>query len=519
MTDYKKESRNNWELFKKIFHVLLVGLVFSSAIYFFSFITADTDLWGHIKFGEDLWASKTILRFDVYSYTAYGSEWINHEWLSELLMYWVYNTFGSLGLLMGKILIGFAIISILSLICLHRRSHPLAYGIVFVISAFIMSPGFMTRPQLLTYIFTSFFMLVFHLYLERQVNLLWSLPLIMVLWVNGHGGFLIGIGMFPVVVACEVISCFIKRSDGSYLRSMILWLILTEISVLINPYGPRLLNFLYESLSVARNISEWGPISIFDFSYMRFKILTILVILSLFIAKKRNRYWEIGIIIIAMVYAFSHQRHTPIFAIVAAPFLSEKLSRLVEKQIRLFDRIDSFQSYIVLNIVVIVLIGYQISHSANKYIKAGFNIIVDPLVYPVYAVHFLKENNIKGNILLPFEWGEYVIWKLHPDSKVSIDGRFRTAYPEKVLDDHFEAVGNDAKWMELLDKYPSDIVLARRNLLSQKMIDTRRDWIYLYSDNISMIFLKSGESQEEILEKFRGKAVIYPRTELSTYFP
>ncbi|MFC1532334.1 hypothetical protein ACFL7M_03060 [Thermodesulfobacteriota bacterium] len=516
MADNRKESKK--EFLKKILYVLLVVMVYSSAVYFFSFITADTDLWGHIKFGKELWESKSLPRFDLYSYTAYGREWINHEWLSELLMYWVYNTFGSPGLLMGKILIGFAIISVLSLICLHRKCHPLIYGIIFVASVFIMSPGFMTRPQVFTFLFTSFFLLVFHLYLERKVNLLWSLPLIMILWVNSHGGFLIGVGLFPVLAACEIISYFIKKKDRRYLRDLILWLILTEVSILINPYGLRLLNFLYESLSVARNISEWGPISIFDFSYMRLKILAILVILSLFIAKKRNRYWEIGIIIIAMVYAFLHQRHTPIFAIIAAPFLTEKLSWLV-KQIRLFDRINSSPNYLVMNIFIILLIGYQISYTTNKYIKAGFNIIVDPRVYPVYAVHFLKENNIKGNILLPFEWGEYAIWKLYPDCKVSIDGRFRTVYPKKVIDDHFEALRSKERWMELLDKYPSDIILARRNPLSEKMIDMRRGWIYVYSDTISMIFLKARETQKEILKKLRGKELIYPKTELSKYFP
>jgi len=518
MKEINQISQNNLELFKKILHVLLAVMVYSSAIYFFSFITADTDLWGHIKFGEEIWESKTLLRSDIYSYTAQGHEWINHEWLSELLMYGVYDIFGSPGLLIGKMLIGFAIIALLSLISCHRYSHPMVYGIVFVISIFIMSPGFMTRPQLMTFLFTSLFLLVFHLYLERKMNFLWSLPLIMILWVNSHGGFLIGVGIFPVVVACEIISCRLKRSDRRHLRGLIFWLILTEISVLINPYGLHLLTFLYESLSVPRSISEWGSVRILDLSYLRFKILSILVILSLFINKEENRYWEISIIAITMLYAFIHQRHTPIFAIVAAPFLTEKLSEL-GKRIRLFGRVNSSFSFVILNIAVVVLIGYQISHATNKHIKTKFNIFVDPNIYPTYAVHFLKENRIKGNVLLPFEWGEYVIWKLYPDCKVSIDGRFRTAYPEEVLDDHFEALRNEERRMELLDKYPTDVVLVRRNSPFQKMIAIRQDWIYVYSDSLSKIYLKDGVSQKEIIEQFKVKKLIYPKTKLSIYFP
>ena len=112
--------------FERTFNLLMKILVYSSAFYFFSFVTADTDLWGHIKFGEDLWAAKSLHRFDIYSYTAFGAEWINHEWLAELLMFSMYSTFGSAGLLMGKLFVGFAIIYILLLIASPKKLQSLS---------------------------------------------------------------------------------------------------------------------------------------------------------------------------------------------------------------------------------------------------------------------------------------------------------------------------------------------------------------------------------------------------------
>lgn len=519
MTVLKPVSKYSLELSEKISHILFAVIIYSSTIYFFSFITADTDLWGHVRFGEELWKSKTLLHFDIYSFTSQGQEWMNHEWLSEVLMYLVYTAFGSPGLLIGKMLIGLTVITVLFQICRSRYNHPLIYGIVFVMSVFIMSPGFMIRPQLSTFLFTSFFLFVFHLYLERGVNLLWTLPLIMIFWVNSHGGFLIGFGMFPIVVICEIILCFMKKTDRKHLPRLIFWLMLTEISVLINPYGYNLLFFLFESLNEARSISEWNAVNIFDLSYIRFKMLTILVILAMFIDKSRNRYWEVSIIIVTIFYAFYHQRHTPIFAIAATPFLIEKLSILGEK-VRLYKRLKSLSSYSILNVVLIVIISYQVSHAANKHIKTGLNIIVDPRIYPVYAVNFLKENRIKGNIILPFDWGEYAIWHLYPDCKVSIDGRFRTAYPESVLNDHFEASLSYKNMIKLRDSYPGDIFLARRSPYTQAMIDgTREDWVYVYSDNLSIIFLKNAESQTSVLEKLKEKKLVYPGNELSVYFP
>jgi hypothetical protein len=267
-----------------------------------------------------------------------------------------------------------------------------------------------------------------------------------------------------------------------------------------------------------RSIGEWDAVSLFDLSYFRFKVLAILVIISFFVDRKKNRYWEVFIIIVALIYAFRHQRHTPIFAIVAAPFLTEKLSLLGEK-VQLTGRINSVSALATLNLALSLLIGYQLYHASSRYFSTEFNIIVDPKKFPVYAVNFLKENGVKGNILLPFEWGEYIIWKLYPDCRVSIDGRFRTVYPEEVLVDHFQALSDKERWNTLINKYQTNIILTRRHLFSRQMMSERKDWIYIYSDNIAMIFIKDEDSQRTMINRFRRKELIYPSEKLSIFFP
>lgn len=503
---------------EKTFNLLIRFLVYSSAFYFFSFVTADTDLWGHIKFGEDLWAAKALHRVDIYSYTAFGSKWINHEWLSELMMFFVYRIFGSPGLLVGKLLVGFTVIYTLSRIASRRTRNILVYGLVFVLTAFVMSPGFMIRPQLTTFLFVAYFLCVFHLYFKRDKNLLWSLPLVMVLWVNCHGGFLVGFGMFPVVAACEFISCRLKKRDTEHLKRMLFWLVLTEAAVFVNPYGCHLLGFLYHTLSAPRDIDEWRSVTIFDLSYIRFKLLALLFMGSFFIKNKGRRYWEAGIIIIAMIYAFMHQRHTPVFAIVAAPYLTENFSLMVKRTV-VFEKIRSFPTYLILCMFLCILVGYQLFYTGHKYIKAKCNIIVDPMKYPVYAVHFLKQNGIKGNILLPFDWGEYATSKLYPDCKVSIDGRFRTVYPEKVLTDHFEAAADKSKLLYLLEKYPPDIILGKQNQMYHHLMSTQDRWVYVYSDPVSIVFVRKSGLQKGVLERLQKMDTPYRRRELSVYFP
>ncbi|MCF8082725.1 MAG: hypothetical protein K9M96_06505 [Deltaproteobacteria bacterium] len=505
---------------EKSLNVLIHILAYSSAVYFFSFVTADPDLWGHIKFGKDMWEAKAFQWVDIYSYTAFESQWINHEWLSELIMYFAYHAFGSPGLLIGKLLVGFCIVFLLSRISFHRICQPLVYGMVFVLSIFVMCPGFMIRPQLFTFLFTACFLYIFHLYLDRGKNLLWSLPLIMVAWVNSHGGFLIGVGMFPVVVVSEYTAFRVRKRDTAHLRRMLFWLVLTEAAVLINPYGWYLLDFLYKTLSLPRDISEWHPVTVFDFSYIRFKLLALLFISTFFIRNQERRYWEAGIIALAVIYAFMHQRHTPVFAIVAAPYLSENLSLLVQRT-GILSRIRTLSSNTLLSMFILLLISFQIFFAGYKYFKAEWNIIVNPSDYPVYAVRFLEQNGIKGKILVPFDWGEYVIWKLYPDSRVSIDGRFRTVYPEEVLRDHFEASKDVSKLKQLLDKYPADILLGKQNPLYRQMISNQDRWVYVYSDPTSILFIKDNKVQKDSLESFYNKQMSYPEPNANslTYFP
>ena len=52
--------------------------------------------------------------------------------------------------------------------------------------------------------------------------------------------------------------------------------------------------------------------------------------------------------------------------------------------------------------------------------------------FPARAVAFLRASGIRGNMAVPFDWGEYVLWHLGPGVKVSIDGRRETVYSDEA---------------------------------------------------------------------------------------
>ena len=495
-------------------------LAFSSAIYFFSFVTADPDLWGHIKFGEDLWKAKARAQIDTYSFTAFGQPWINHEWLSELIFYFTYRYLGDAGLLFGKLGIGLFIVALICKTCAFRKTLALVYAGVMVLAISVISPGFMIRPQVFSFLFFALYVYLLYLYFAERRNLLFLLPCLMAFWVNLHGGFLMGWALLATVVTWKTVAKLISGKNNKGLGPLWLWFLVTSISTLLNPCGYQLLVFLYKTLSLPRQIGEWNPVSLLDLSYLNFKLLALLFLATLCARSKQEGGWEVPAIAMTLIASLLHQRHTPFFGIMAASYLVFHLSRLVSEIQTRFPKLTLTRtSQNLVFVFLLLLAAHQIFNGLHRYVMANCRIIVDPQTYPVAAIRFLKNNTINGNLLLPFDWGEYAIWKLHPECRVSIDGRFRTVYPESVIEDHFVSDYETARWGKLIEKYPSDVLLARQIPFFQALIQKGDPWTFVYSDPIAIVFLRNSKKNTEALERFKAGRFEYPKSPPSIYFP
>ncbi|HUY26609.1 MAG TPA: hypothetical protein VMV27_04245, partial [Candidatus Binataceae bacterium] len=64
---------------------------------------ADPDLYGHLRFGEQILLTGHIARFDPFSYSIAGLRWASHEWLSEVVIAWFYAHGGVIGLKLMKL--------------------------------------------------------------------------------------------------------------------------------------------------------------------------------------------------------------------------------------------------------------------------------------------------------------------------------------------------------------------------------------------------------------------------------
>ena len=72
----------------------LIACVLMLAIYQFSETTADPDLWGHVAFGQDMLRTHSLERTEIYSWTAHGNVFVNHEYGADLILGGVHRLMG-----------------------------------------------------------------------------------------------------------------------------------------------------------------------------------------------------------------------------------------------------------------------------------------------------------------------------------------------------------------------------------------------------------------------------------------
>ena len=498
---------------KSQYSLLARILVYCYAVNAFSYTGSDFDLWGHLKFGEDIWQTGSIPKTDPYNYTFPNHVWFNHEWLSEVLFYLLYKFFGSTGILIFKLGLGLTIIHLLSQLYFKRSENIPVYCLFFILWTHVISVGFASRPHLMTFLLLTVLIVILYRYSEGKRRAVWCVPPLMALWVNCHGGFVAGFGIFGMFVVVESITLIRERGKPDSILFYSLGV--SFLALLVNPYGYHLLTFLLETIPRERQVEEWWPIPLWSTQFIHYKIMALLFLASLF-SPARKRPWELVIIAFSVFYGFKHQRHSVLAGIVMVPMAAACFAQLIESwtashKSRPWPR----WAHVGILTSMGLFAGFQLNHNFIKWQRHEFQIHVDTATNPVYAVRFLKENGINGNIMTTSDWGEYVIWKL-PESKVSVDGRYWTVYPPDSIIQNMVFQAGWEGWEHYLDLYPHEIILT---VMGNKAIESHKGWVKIYQDHHARIFVRKTDPPHPAHKNFIDRTLVYNSTPPSPLFP
>jgi len=474
---------------------LLLGpallLVFARQI----FALTDPDYWWHVRTGQYIYETGAIPHADFYSFTAAGQPWIAHEWLAELLFYVVQHHAGYLGdvLLFGLVSAG-TMLAVYAACRLRGVSEPGSTFLVLASFAMAMS-SVNVRPQTLTLLLLATTALVLSAYRLGRRRLAWLLPPLLVLWVNLHGGYLIGLGLIWLTCGGEIIAK-IGRRPTVPIRPLLLVGGLSTLAVLVNPNGSDALRYSLEYAAGGDNgwlgyIAEWQRPSATEPATMVF-VAAVLLAVGLAAARRLPGPVEALWLLVFGALGFQAVRHLALYAVIAPPVLGAGLRPWLPPLRRPFAtwrhpaRLSSTWALAVLGCSLLLFLRMS---AAGAHAQTGWEPGADG--YPAGAVAYLRGHPAEGaRVFGDYAWGGYLIYSLYPERAVFIDGRI-DVYGSRI-GQRYAAVADVAPgWRQILDDEGVDIVVAKRGSRLTRALADDPAWRESYVGDVDQVFQRA----------------------------
>ena len=508
-----------------IFLALLIALTFGGLQ---QRLLGDAGTGWHIRNGEHILQTHSITRQDYFSYTKTGQPWFAWEWLSDVLMAAIHRHFGLNGVVFLSALLIATTFAGLFRVALARSHDLLSTIVIFIPALMASSIHFLARPHLFTWLFT----LIWWVILERLVAhrdrssmiVLLSLPVLMLLWVNLHGGFLIGLVLLGIYFAAETWNYFRNShpSDGAASGSRLAALgtagVLSFAATFVNPYGYKLWIHLHEYLSSRFYMDHIQEFLSTDFHGAAEKCFAAVLLLSLAaLAFKsdtcRPRPVDLLLILFSVYAGLYARRNIPIASILlvltTAPLLADilrgsaeevasqpaaspatRLMATLARAHRFSARMATLEAGLrghLLPVATVIISVWICAHNGYFGARQVMSAHFDRRKFPVKAANFLGANGVRQQVFTPDSWGGYLIYQMYPQYLVFMDDR-HDFYGEPFVKDYIRVKDLLPGWDAVLNQWKINWVLIPPGSALSNMLKELPEWRVAYDDGVAIIF-------------------------------
>lgn len=480
---------------RRLFFLLLLFVLFFLA----TREVTDPDFWWHLKAGEYIFENAAIPFTDIFSFTFAGREWVAHEWLSEVLIYAIFKGFGWSGLVVAFALIITLAFAISYLDCERVGAHTCAAWAAVMLGAITTAPVWGVRPQIFSLLLASIFMTLLRGYLRGSATrLIWLLPPLMLLWVNLHGGYVLGLVLIALALAGLALDGLFERSSyGELLKRLAplaLVLLACALVVPLNPNGLRMFSYPFETLTstvMQEHIEEWFSPNFHQARFLPLAMLMFATFVMLALSSRRARLSDL-LMLSATGYAVLRSgRHLPIFAFAAVPLLAEHASLYLKRFQRTScpattENSSSMQKAVPRLALLAVALCLSLINVRQVVAR---QLETEAQRFPMRAVEFIRSENLPGPIFNWYDWGGYLIWKLYPERRVYIDGR-ADVYGDRFITEFLRTTRGQGDWREPLSRFDVRTVIVKTDSPLASLLEREEGWSKAFADSQAVIFVK-----------------------------
>jgi hypothetical protein len=495
-------------------------------------LLSDGDTGWHIITGQNILKTLTIPRADPYSHTMNGAPWVAHEWLADVILALFHSAMG----LSGPVLLS-AVVLVLTFLLLYswmlrQTSEALTAAIFTIIAALGSMLHWLARPHIFSLLLTLVFVIILDLYWREGRNRLWLLPLLMVLWVNLHGGYILGLALVLLYAAANLIIRIAAGSESKSLAKPIKPLFTAAFATLaatfVNPRGPAILIFPFHLVGrpfIMDNVIEFRSL---DFHHNSLFMLTLLLYLAILVlSPKKPDPIEGSLTFLFVAMSLYSVRYIPLMLIVVSPIVARRVPEVLGI---VADRLGAFRVtgdartmlesisanvtamesrfnrhvWVWIAVAICFLAGLNGSRTSNDRL---FDYRFDQAKFPVSALDFAMRNQIPGNMFNNDGWGGYIIYAAHPRYRVFMDGR-SDMYGEPMLRQYLKVSRADLDYEKVLEKYNVTWVLFDADAPICQLLAAGRKWKLVYADTTANILLKDIPENRDLIQTYKDTAFV-----------
>lgn len=482
-------------------------------------VLEDADTGWHIMAGEWIMQHGTLPETDPWSFTAGEQPWYNLSWAWDVMAAWLHGTVGLLGMQMLAILLIAGLMMWSATMAVRKGGGIFSTTILALYGGFLLVTAFLLRPHLSSFVMAAiFYTLLDRSWRKESRDFLWALPLLMIMWVNLHGGFLLGYLFVGVYVATALWQKHpLRFVYGLYFASFFL-------VTLVNPYGVDIFEGASRTVGhfMSQYIQEW---QVPDLKANHILLLVFLIALTTIrLDDKESPLPDLVLAVILVTATMTAVRHQALLGLFAAPLLAPLFHRVgkgFDPKMFSFDRLIRKDEWYPVGFNrhgFIALVAL-----ASPYLIFAFfynpDAVTEKSTIPPAMVKEMESLPADARILNNYFYGGYMIYLTKGKVPVFVDGRAATAYPDSLLKDYMGIERVGSSWQKILDKYHITHVLWREDTALTELLKLHPDWeLQLKSEVVSAMDKKkkaengiveskgavTEEKQEEDEEKTKG---------------
>ncbi|HOY68116.1 MAG TPA: hypothetical protein PLP29_14630 [Candidatus Ozemobacteraceae bacterium] len=443
-------------------------------------VGVDADLFFHVLTGLRILADGAVPPVDAWSFTAAGSPWMNHQWLTQLLLGWLWQNAGNPGLLLYRMIAFLGTAWALGAAVWKRCPDPLWSTVLFAFPLAFYAQLINLRPQSVTYLGTALVLLLLTDLRRRRAWPALALILLFPLWANMHAGFLFGLG----IAAAGVLALHL---DGTLNRFPTLLLLgVPALLTLANPEGIYLWQYIFKEFGAPHiDLPEWNPPQ----GILLYITLGTLILPLLAAWKRRSPpSLDEWFGLLCSVFMTLRGARFIIFAVMfAAVTLATALGSRSEPGSTTPAPVSGTSRYRLVSFcfALICIIAFL-----RPFMGLPGRIPIDAARYPLGSVKYLRETSGQARLWTPLGWGGIVLFHLSDRIKVSLDGRNTTVYPIDFVVRQARA-GAEGNASAVLDLAP-DLILTETGGPLDRALRLHSSVTLIQSDSVGSLFARTG---------------------------